>query len=414
MSHRVRSGAAIAAALIVGGTLSACHTNVANQASNSSGPIKIGLAAILSGGYAQIGESHQQGAQLAVNEINAAGGIDGRKVQLVVKDEKGDPNTSVQTARDFIGSGVKLIAGYTIDPDCLAASPVISNAGGVLLALSCQGDALTQKSFQPGYFQIAPSNTMLSSATAKVAAERKLTNWQGASPDYDFGHEVWSEFGADLTKQDPSVSIGKGVFVPLTETQVTPYITSLISGLPADSAKSTGLFMSTFAATTIALAQQGKPYNFFDKYGAVLNLGGSTPTAEALGASTPPMTFIYDYFDGAYNNPTNTTFVNDYYKAYGKAKRPNAWVYEGYTDILAFKAAIQKAKSADPAKVRSAMAGMKFDSPKGPITFRKQDHLAITPVTAWSVVGDAASPGGFKVTSNETIPPSQTMPAPKN
>ena len=290
MAQRIRAAAVLAAALVVGGSLTACHTKAAKQASDESGPIKIGLAAILSGANAQIGESHEQGAKLAVDLINAAGGIDGRKVQLVVKDEAGDPNTSVQVARDLIGSGVKLIAGYTLDPDCLAASPVISNAGGVLIGLSCQGDALTQDKLEPGYFQIAPSSSMLSAATAKVAQERGLKNWQGVSPDYDFGHEVWGEFGTDLKKLDPGVTIGKGAFVPLTATQVTPYITSLISALPSGSAKNTGLFMSTFAATNIALAQQGKPYDFFSKYGAVLNLGGSTPTAEALGANTPAMT----------------------------------------------------------------------------------------------------------------------------
>ena len=81
---------------------------------------------------------------------------------------------------------------------------------------------------------------------------------------------------------------------------------------------------------------------------------------------------------------------------------------------MAFKAAIEKAKSADPAKVRAVMPGMSFDSPKGTLTFRQQDHLPITPVTSWSVVGDSTAPGGFKVTGVETIAPEDTMPAPKS
>lgn len=394
-------------------SMTACTTKTGSKSSSDSGPLEIGLVVTLSGAYAEIGQSHEAGAKLAVQQINAEGGIDGHQVKLVVKDEAGDPNTSVQRARELIGSGVKLIAGYTVDPDCLAASPVISGAGGVLLGLSCQGDSLTEDKLEPGYFQIAPSNQMLSAATAKVAAKSGMKDWQGLGPDYDYGHEVWSNFTADLHKDDPSAKLGKAAYVPLTSTDTTPYINSLTSALSADSAKHTGLYMSTFAATTIALAKQGKAYNFFSKYGSVLNVGGSTPTAEALGVDTPPMTFIYDYFDGAYQNATNTKFVDGYHKAYGASKRPNGWAYEGYTDMLAFKAAADKAGSTDPTKIREALAGMTFDTPKGPLTFRKEDHLPQTPVTSWSVVGDAKSPGGFKITSAEAIPADEVMPAAK-
>lgn len=413
MAQPTRKMLAAVSALALAGALSACETKAGQSSDDQSGPIKIGLAAILSGPNAQIGESHEEGAKLAVAQINDEGGIDGREVELVVKDEQGDPNTSVQIARDMIGDGVNLIAGYTLDPDCLAASPIISNAGGVLIGLSCQGDSLTGDQLQDGYFQIAPSSTMLSAATAQVAAERGLKTWQGVSPDYDFGHEVWEKFDAELSARTDTATTGKGVFVPLTETKVTPYITSLLSSLPSDSAKSTGLFMSTFAATNIALAQQGKPYDFFEKYGAVLNLGGSTPTAEALGENTPAMTYIYDYFDGAYDNEANTTFVDAYHEAHD-GKRPNAWVYEGYTSIMAFKAAIEEAGSADAEKVREVLPGLSFDSPKGEFTFREEDHLPVTPVTAWSVVGDAGSPGGFKITDAQTVPAEDVMPDPSS
>jgi len=413
MNHPTRKLVGVVTALGLACLMAGCKTNAGSKADSSSGPIKIGVVAILSGPNAQIGESHEAGAQLAADQINKAGGIDGRKVQLVVKDEQGDPNTSVQVARDLIGSGVKLIAGYTLDPDCLAASPVISNAGGVMIGLSCQGDSLTGAKLTPGYFEIAPSVSMLSAATALTAADRHLENWQGVSPDYDFGHEVWAKFGEDLKARVSSAKVGKGVFVPLTETKVTPYISSLISSLPSNSAKSTGLFMSTFAATNIALVQQGKPYNFFSKYGAVLNLGGSTPTAEALGANTPAMTYIYDYFDGAYDNAANTAFVDSYHAAHD-GKRPNAWAYEGYTAVMALKAAIEKAGSSDPAKVRTALPGLSFDSPKGTFTFREEDHLPVTPVSVWSVVGDKSSPGGFKITDAKAVPADDVMPEPAN
>lgn len=388
----------------------ACSSKAARDADQAKdeGPIKIGLVAVVSGPLAEIGESHERGAKLAVKQINADGGIDGRKVELVVKDEKGDPATSVQVARELMSDGVKLIAGYTLDPDCLAASPIISNGGGLLVGLSCQGDSLTQADLTDNYFQLAPSNTMLSRATAKVADDSGLTNWQGIGPDYDFGREVWKNFDSALDKGKG----GKDVYVPLDATQVAPYINSLLSGLPKDSAKNTGLFMSTFSATTIGLAKQGASYDFFGRYGEVLNLGGSTPTAEALGADTPPMTFIYDYFDEAYDNAENTTFVKGYRDAYD-GKRPNAWSYEGYTALLAIKAGVEKAKSADAGKVASAMAGMSFAGPKGTLEFRVEDHLLMSPVTAWKVKGDKSAPEGFVVVDSRAIPAKDVAPAAK-
>src|SRR5690606_25874003 len=93
-----------------------CSSKAARDSDKAAdeGPIKVGLVAITSGPLAEIGEAHVRGAELAIKQLNADGGIKGRKLQLVVKDEKGDPGTSVQVARELMSDGVKLIAGYTL------------------------------------------------------------------------------------------------------------------------------------------------------------------------------------------------------------------------------------------------------------------------------------------------------------
>jgi branched-chain amino acid transport system substrate-binding protein len=377
--------------------------------------VKLGAVITLSGPLAQIGQSHLAGAKLAVDEVNKAGGADGHKFELVTKDEKVDPQATVQAVRELLGADIKLMLGLTTDSDCLAAAPLVSNGGGIRVGTSCQSNLLQGDKFVPGFFEIAPTNYMLSKATARLANDKfpQVKTWDGIGPDYEFGHEVWQSFQDGLKELDPGVTFRKNVFVPLTETQFNSYITSLLSGLPADSAEKNGLFMSTFSATTVGLAKQGKSHNLFGRYKVALNLGGSTPTAEALGADTPPLWFIYDYYDGAYDNPTNTKFVADF-KAANGGKVPNAWAYEGYTAVMAYKAAIEKAKSTDAKKLIDTMAGMSFDTPKGELTFRKEDHLLQSPVTVWQVVGDAASPGGFKVTSAEAIPADEVLPPVSN
>lgn len=373
--------------------------------------VKLGAIETISGPLAEIGNSKVAGAKLAIDEINKAGGADGHPLQLVVKDEQASPNATVQAVRDLLGSNVKLMMGGTTDSDCLAAAPLVNSGGGLLLGTSCQTNELETTKFVPSFFEIAPTNYMLSMATAQLAASQfgDIKSWDGIGPDYQFGHEVWTSFQQDLKQIESGVQFRKTVYVPLTETQFSSYISSLISGLPSDSAQKNGLFLSTFSATTIGLAKQGQSYNLFGRYKVALNLGGSTPTAEAMGADTPPLYFIYDYYDGAYNNATNTKFVSDYKSANG-GKTPNAWSYEGYTAVLAYAAAIKKAHSTDPKQLQKALEGMTFDTPKGSLTFRPQDHLLQSPVTVWRVVGDKSAPGGFKVTSATSIPVDKVLP----
>lgn len=412
MRHRsTRLRAVIPAAACLALVASACGSSGDSGGSDSSGPIKLGAIVTVSGSLAQIGQSHRAGAELAVKQINDSGGVLGRKLQLDVKDEKVDPSASVQAARAFLGSGTKLLFGLTTDSDCLAVAPIVQQLGGVLVGTSCQSNLLETTKFVPSFFEIAPNNYMLAKATAALAAEKfgSVKTWDTLAPDYEYGHEVTKSFQDDLSALDSSVNYRKHVYVPLTETQFNSHITSLLSGLPADSATSTGLMLGTFGATTIGLAKQGKSFDMFNKYATVINLGGSTPTAEALGPDTPPMYFVYDYYDGAYDNDTNTKFVSGFAEANDGAK-PNAWSYEGYTAVLAYAAAIEKANSTDPDKVQKAMAGMTFDTPKGSLTFRDEDHLLQSPVTVWQVKPDSSAKAGFTVTSSDSIPADKVLP----
>jgi branched-chain amino acid transport system substrate-binding protein len=391
---------------------SADPTTSEQSGAPSGEPVSIGYIVTLSGGLAEIGLSHQAGAQLAEKMINESGGVLGRPIKAEFKDEQVDPQATVQAVNDFLGSGVNLLGGLTTDSDCLAAAPIVDAGGGVLVGASCQSNLLQTTEFVPAYFQIAPSNYMLSRATAQLAATDfpNVTTFDGIGPDYEFGREVWAEFRSGLEEAAPSTQFRQDLYVPLDETQFTPVINQLLGDLPADSAETNGLFMSTFSATTIGLAKQGQPLDLFNRYNVVLNLGGSTPTAEALGKETPPVWFIYDYYHGAYDNATNTEFV-EAYRAANDGKDPNAWAYEGFTIMMAYRAAIEAAGSTESAAVIDAMAGMTFPTAKGDLTFRAEDHLLQGPVTAWRVDGNPDSSVGFDVTETRVIDAELVLPA---
>jgi branched-chain amino acid transport system substrate-binding protein len=375
-------------------------------------PIDIGFVNTLSGPFAEVGQDTLAGAQLAVTQINARGGVlGGHPLKLVVKDEQADPTVTATDVKSLIGQGVKLIAGFMDDSDCLAALPLIQAAGGVMVGTSCQSDLMTTTKFSSAFYEIPPNNTELGRAAGVFAAQHfpGLT-WSYVGPNYEFGHEVWQLFQTTLARLNPASKFGKAEFPALTETAFTPYITSILSTLPANSAQNSGLYTSEFGSSTIDLVKQGAPYKFFSRFKAVINVGGSTPTAVAMGASTPRLYFVYDYDNLAYSNAVNKSFVQAYTAEHHIA--PDAWAYEGYTAILALENGINRAKSAAPAAVDKAMAGMTFQSPKGAVTFRKQDHLLVSPVTVWEVVGDAHAKGGFRIVFAQAVPASSVIPAP--
>jgi branched-chain amino acid transport system substrate-binding protein len=410
----VAIGALALVAAACGGTSSGSGGGGGGNTSGGNsggGSLTLGGVVTLSGPLAEVGQGHRAGAKLAAKQINDSGGVDGKKIKLQFKDEQADPQATVKDVQQLMGRGVKLLFGGTTDSDCLGAAPVVNSNGGVLIGTSCQTNELERDKFVPAFFEIGPSNYMLSKGTAQLAATRysSVKTWDGLAPDYEYGHEAWANFKKNLSAIESSATFRKKVYVPLKASQFSSFITSLLSGLPKNSSQKAGLMLATFSATTQGVAKQGKAYDLFGKYKTVLNLGGSTPTAEALGADTPPLWFIYDYTPQAYSNSTNKKFVKSF-KAANSGKAPNAWNYEGYTAVMAYANAIKTAHSTDPSKLIHTLAGMSFDTPKGHLTFRKQDHLLKSPVSVWHVVGDSSAPEGFKITDAKAVPVKKVLP----
>jgi branched-chain amino acid transport system substrate-binding protein len=415
---RIRRRTASAAVLIsaalamaaCGSSKPAAKSSSTTAAAKAKAAVKIGFVVPTTGPFAQIGDDMVDGAKLAASQVNAKGGMDGHPVQIVVENGKTSTTTTVADVRSLASSGVDLFGGFIIDSTCLAAVPVLKSLGDMGIGTSCQSNLVHTTDFYKRFFNISPTNYMLAEATAVFAKQQypNVTTWKGAMPDYSFGHEVWNDFRADLKKLQPSASFDKGVFIPLTETRFGPYVTSILSGLPSDSSKTTGFFFSTFGSQTVGLVEAAKPVDMFGHFRVAINLGGSTPTAATLKTSTPKVWFVYDYDNLAYHNSVNTTFVKTFEAKYHGV--PDAWSEEGYSVILAYQAAAAKAKSVSPAALAKALPGLSFDTPKGPLVFRPEDYVPITPVTVWQVEADPSSAAGFKITKAIAIPAKEILP----
>lgn len=409
-SSMTRRGAASTAVLLsVACVAAACGSSGNGSAASTGGSnaaIDIGYLGTLSGSQAVVSKSSLSGAQAAVAQLNSTGGIDGHHVNLITEDDLGSTTTSVEKLRSLAGDGVKYVVGATFDPNCLSTAPIAQELGLIEVSPTCSTDQLTESKHVSSFFEVSARDSEAARASALFASEKYpgLT-WQGLQPDFVFGHEMWQQFQSDLTGIDHSAKFGKNVYVPLDATQFDSYITSLISA--AGDPSSTGWFSSAFGATMIGLGQQASSYNFFSHYHGVVDWGAPYPTYSALGASTPNMWFVYQYYPLAYSNATNTAFINEY-KAQNSGALPYSWAEMGYTSVMAIAQGIEHAHSTDPTKVRSAMSGLTIQTPQGPAKFGKGNLLEM-PVTALHVVGDNSAAGHVKVLSYQVLSAKQVI-----
>ena len=379
--------------------------------SASGSPYTIGLLATLSGGLAQVGKDTQAGAEVAVTELNAAGGVSGHPLQLSTKDEQGSATATVSAMREFADAGVGVVIGGTVTPDCLAANPIAEQNNIAFISSACNDIALTTTNRSANYFQVSPSTLQYANAAAQYVQQQypTITTWDAAAYDYDTGHAFWTNFKAALSAREPSVAYGATAFFPLTATQFGPYLSTLTSAAPAGGDH--GLFSFSFGAGAISFYQQGASYQLSQHFKTILAIAGSEPTSKAMGADGPQLDYVYDYYYSAYqDNTMNTKFVGDYATANNGAK-PDSWAYEGYTAVLAAAAGMQKAGSSNGGDVVKALPGVHFGSPKGDVYFRDQDHALVSPATAFTCKGDSSAAAGYSCPHAVAIPASGTLPA---
>jgi branched-chain amino acid transport system substrate-binding protein len=184
---------------------------------------------------------------------------------------------------------------------------------------------------------------------------------------------------------------------------LAPYITAVLKDVPTNSNE--GLLLSgTGPALTIALAQQGAPFNLFQHFAVALNFGDFTSVAETLKSNVPKMWSMYTYWAGAYNTPIAQAFDSEF-KAKFPTDIPEDYAAMAFAAVLAFKAAAEKANSTDVTKLRQALVGLKFKSIQGDVTFGS-NHQASGQMLARYFEPDPSLPRGYKV--------SQVLPAPSS
>ena len=342
-------------------------------------PIKIGVVGGLSGAAASIGQAWADAIKMGADEINAAGGIQGRKVALTVRDTEFKVDVGVREAKDLVlREKVNFLLGAVSSGVSLAISTSVSKENKIIQITSVANThRQTVELFQRYFFQVVPNTFMEGRAAATVAAKQPAwKNYYTIGYDYEFGRMQAGAFVEAVKKLRSDVKIVGQHWPPVGETDYTPYITSMMA------AKPDVVYSNLFEAGLAAFVKQALPYGFFQKVKFV-----SLADVSSMMAVPEMPEGILGYNRGEFyceNTPGMKKFTEAFHQRY--KYYPVSYAVMGYDSLFVLKRAIEKAGSIETEAVLKALEGLTYESLRGKFTIRAFDHQADVPeYVGWTV-----------------------------
>jgi branched-chain amino acid transport system substrate-binding protein len=320
-------------------------------------PIKVGVPLPLSGPPALFGEPASKGAQMYVDEINAKGGVLGRRIELLIRDSKADANEAVRVAE---GPAVSVVA---------------KENKIVFIAPIPKTDQLTAADkLHPYVFRVAANTTMEGRSAAEIVAKWPVTRIATIAFDYAYGQDVTRSFVEHIKRLKPGVEIVDQQWPKLGEQDYNPFINAQMAKKPE------AVVSSIWGGFFVTFSKQAKALGYFDaiKYNFIgLGEAGSPETTKSMGADYPVGIWGNSY-DAFYweDNPGPHKDYTARLSKYLKDEYPSSWAIQGYIGMAFLVEAIKKAGSTDSDKVSKALLGLTIDTPIGKQTLREKDHQA--------------------------------------
>ena len=348
---------------LLGGVLLASFT--AAQAA-SGAPIKIGEI----NSYSTIPQftlPYRQGWELAVEEINQAGGLLGRRVEVIARDDAGKPEEALRHAVELTArEKVDVLAGGFLSNVGLALADHAQKNKRVFIASEPLSDALVWDKGNRYTFRLRPSTYMQAAMLVEEAAKLPAKRWATIAPNYEYGQSAVASFKELLKAKRPDV-----VFVG----EQWPAQGKLDAGTTLQAtmqSKPEAIFNVTFGADLAKLVREGNQRAIFPKVPVVSMLSGEPEYLDVLKDETPRGWIVTGYPWDQIDSPEHAAFASSYYRRF--KEHPKVGSVVGYATMQAIFAGIKKANSTDNEKLVMALRGLKFSTPFGPAEFRAIDQ----------------------------------------
>ena len=357
--------------------------------------IKIGLNDPLTGTYAELGKHEQIGCQLAVDQINAKGGILGRKVLLLVEDStSADTGVAVQKARKMIERDkVDFLLGNVNSAMAVALGDVSSQLKKLHIVTGGHTDAVTGTDCHWNVFRVCNTTRMETNSVSKILFNKYGKKWYFITPDYAFGHTLQEGFEASL-KKFGGTEVGASL-TPLGATDFSAYL------IKAQAANPDVIVFLTAGQDMVNALKQAVQFGLDKRF----HIAGAQQELEVLEGLPPDArigTWVFEWYWLQPNVPHIADFVADIRKVNG-GKVPTARHWFGYVAAWTCALVANQEKTLDPVKLAKALENFKLPPEIALMPYdtfyRAGDHQLMPTL----YVGDAVSKGSepedlFKVT----------------
>jgi len=312
-------------------------------------------------------EPYKKGMDLAIEEINASGGINGKKVELIIRDDNANPGDAVRAAEELISrEKVDVLTGSFLSHIGLALTDFAKQKKVFFLASEPLTDKIVWQNGNRYTFRLRTSTYMQVAMLVPEAAALKKKRWAVVYPNYEYGQSAAASFKTLLKAAQPDVEFVAEQAPPLGKVDSGSVVQAL-----AD-AKPDAIFNVLFGADLSKFVREGNTRGLFQGREVVSLLTGEPEYLDPLKEETPNGWIVTGYPWYGIQTPEHKAFYTAYNAKFKDYPRLGSIV--GYSAIKSLAAGMKKANSTDTEKLITAFRGLTVVTPYGPITYRAQDH----------------------------------------
>lgn len=310
---------------------------------------------------------YRKGWELAQDEVNNSGGLMGRKVETIFRDDNATPGDAVRVAEELVSrERVDILAGVTLSNVGLAVADFAAQRKMFFLASGPLSDKVVWDNGNRYTYRLRSGTHALAASVVEEAVKAKQKRWALVYPNYEYGQAAVATFKAALRKAQPDVEFVVEQASPLGKLDAGAVVQAL------EDAKPGAIFNVLFGADLIKFAREGKNRGLFKNRLVVSLLTGEPEYMDPLKDDTPEDWVVTGYPLQLITTPEHKAFLAAYEKKYNEPPRLNSVV--GYSTMKALAAGIRKANSVETEKLVTAFKGLSFESPFGQVAFRPQDN----------------------------------------
>ena len=379
MTKKGRTSFWVGASLILSLTLSLIGTVPQRAAAQDKKPIVIGHLHPLTGGFAMFGTACSVGIEVAIEEINKKGGILGRPLSVIHRDDKMSPEAGLREAKDLVlHKKADFLMGTISSGVAAAISGYSKEAKVIFVVTGARSTQLTEEKGHRYIFRVGADEFSRVSTVAQLAARKwgdKAKKIVMINPDYGYGRACAQYFKEEYGKLVPGTAVVHSDWPKLGTSDFTPYISKLMA-TDADL-----LFHSLYGGDYLTFVKQAVSAGVYKKFKVVGASCGGTETVSEMKKDDPaPVGEIlsdeFPYWE--IKNPRAKEVAAKFAKKAGTTYASYESI-QGYTTVYALKQAIEAVGAVTTEKIIDYLEGREIDSPIGKVKIQAFNHQAVWP-----------------------------------